>query len=132
MTNFTNQDDVIDSRDIIARIEELETVKADFIEDCDDNFKDAQAVAWDESDDGKELDMLLKLQSDCEDYVGNFDGESLIKESYFETYIDDMLEDIGDLPKIPSYINFTINYADLKLDYADVNFNGEWYLIRCN
>ena len=132
MTNFTNQDDVIDSRDIISRIEELEVVKADFIDACDNSLRDVQELSWDNSDDARELDILLRIHSDGEDYSSDWKyGETLIAESYFNEYMDEMLEDMGELPEsLPSYITFTVDYDMLKMDYTEVDFDGSVYYIR--
>jgi hypothetical protein len=83
--SFSNSDDVIDSRDVIARIEYLR----DWI---------AAAGEGDDLDDAKaELAALEALESEAEGHASDWRyGETLIRDSYFEEYMDEMLEDIGD------------------------------------
>ena len=59
----------------------------------------------------------------------------MIHEDYFVEYCREMLDDIGDLPKaLPWYIENNIDWngvaEDLKVDYIEVDFAGENYLIR--
>lgn len=60
---------------------------------------------------------------------------TLISKDYFEEYCEELVRDIGDLPKdLPWYIQNNINWAgiaeDLKVDYNEVELDGEDYLIR--
>lgn len=129
MSNIDNTEDLLDSRDIIERIEELEgdraaleedvenaeAALADYIENSDDedaeNSTDALALAvaldearkalaeWDESGDAEELKTLKDFAEDLEGYGDWEHGETLIRKSYFVEYVEDLLKDCGDLPK---------------------------------
>ncbi len=119
---ITNDMDVIDSRDIIERIEELES----FIEyNVNENSDDV--IEWTE-----ELEALKALAEEGENYSPDWSyGSQLIHENYFEEYMDEMLEDCGDIPKdIPCYLDITVNYDMLKWDYTELDFDGETYYIR--
>lgn len=118
---ITNTDNVIDSRDIIERIEELEELIAS--ESTSDEFLEYTT----------EYDTLMTLAEECSDYACDWEyGGALIHEDYFEQYMDDMLEDCGDIPKnLPSYLTITVDYDALKQDYTEVDFDGETYYIRC-
>lgn len=109
---FTNTDSVIDSRDIIKRIEELES--------------DPQ------EDEAEELATLKALVDECEQYSSDWKyGETLIHRNYFNEYMDEMIEDCYQLPKnLPYWISFTIDYDALEQDYYSVYLDGEEYLIR--
>ena len=117
-----NTQDVIDSRDVIERIEELEILIAgesksdDFLEYTD------------------EYDKLVSLKEECEQYSSEWKyGIALIHESYFEYYVQDLLSDIGVLPReIPWYIviDWKKTADNIKIDYTDVDFDGETYYIR--
>lgn len=111
---FTNTDKVIDSRDIIERIEELEVM--------------------DERDEeeSKELEVLKALADECADYASDWQyGETLIHRSYFESYMDEMVEDCYELPKdLPYWMSIKLDYDALEQDYTSVDFDGEEYLIR--
>lgn len=107
-----NDQDVIDSRDVIARIEALQGTE----------------------DEGelKELAALEALAKEAEGYAPDWQhGEALIRDSYFESYMDEMLEDCGELPKdLPCYLSITVDYKALQMDYTSVEFDGVTYWIR--
>ena len=109
--------DVMDSRDIIARIEEL---------------KDCQADGDDEID-AEELKALEELAEEASGSPDWEHGEALIRESCWTEYCQDMLEDCGDLPKdLPWYIHIDWEWTarEIAMDYMTVDFDGIEYLIR--
>ncbi len=131
-----NSEDVLDSRDVIARIEELEAERADIVSEDDDTSvvqDEAKAAlkAWDEEN-GEELAALKAFADEISGYASDWEhGCALIRDSYFETYMDEMLEDCGDLPKnLPSYISISIDYEALQMDYSAVDFDGTTYWVR--
>ena len=154
MTNaISNLDDTIDSRDVIARIEELEAEREDLqdayedaaseqIESMDDSeeeeLKDNRAQALDaleafnNSEEGQELIALIALAEQGEDYAPDWKyGAQLIREDHFETAMDEMLEDCGDIPRdLPSCLTITVDYDALKQDYTELDFDGQTYYIR--
>lgn len=123
---ISNSQEVIDSRDVIERIEEL----TDLISD---NKKLPKKKRDDLIEEETELEILIDLAeqaSDCPDWKY---GASLIRESFFVAYVEEMLVDIGDLPKeIPHYIviDWEATAENIKADYITVDFNGVDYLIR--
>jgi chromosome segregation ATPase len=129
-----NTDDVIDSRDVIERIEELEDERQELVGAIDgakDDLKDAQddtsvlqtdaaeestlfqkigdaesaLIDWDEEK-GEELTALKNLADEGANESSEWSsGETLIWEDYFAEYAQQLVEDIGDLPSnIPGYI----------------------------
>jgi hypothetical protein len=140
---ISNSDDVIDSRDVIERIEELqderqELVDAlDALEDSEDNKAIDEAKSdlgtWDNSDEADELQALSALSGEA-DGSGDWEyGATLIRESYWQDYCEELIKDIGDLPKnIPSYIviDWEATANNLKEYYSEVDFDGVTYLIR--
>ena len=141
MTNaISNLDDTIDSRDVIARIEELEAEWEDLRSAMDDHNTDSDAYEeasaalkeFDNSEEGQELIALKALAERGEDYAPDWEyGAQLIHEDYFETAMDEMLEDCGDIPKdLPSYLTITVDYDALKQDYTELDFDGQTYYIR--
>jgi hypothetical protein len=90
--------------------------------------------------DSGEVEELDKLQSLLEELAGNggdeeWEGDwyplTLIADSYFEEYMDQMLEDCGELPKdLPCYLRITVDYAALQMDYTSVEFDGNTYWYR--
>ena len=66
-----------------------------------------------------------------EQWEGEWYPVTLIRESYFESYMDEMLEDIGDIPKnIPSYMKIVIDYDELQMDYCSVEIGDNTYWTR--
>jgi len=136
-----NCKNVLDSRDIISRLEELESDFEDWKEE-----QENELGKWDENspqepvqdsdfDDWDELEILRDLVEQCKDGADWEYGEVLIHEDYFVEYCREMIDDIGDLPKnLPWYIETNIDWKgvaeDLKVDYIEVDFAGENYLIR--
>jgi hypothetical protein len=137
---ISNSDDLIDSRDVIERINELSETRDELLYQIDaaEDKEEAEAAKialedWEESDEGLELKVLLKLQEEAEGGDWEY-GETLIRDSYFEQYAQDFAEDIG---AIDPNANWPLNHIDwgaaaeeLKQDYNCVDFDGEDYWIR--
>ena len=99
--------DVIDSRDVIARIKALESDREDLllkIEDAKDATDDKeQAIAdamcdlesWDEDGDGIELKQLKALADEASGCADWQYGEALIRDNYFTEYAQQLAEDCG-------------------------------------
>jgi len=134
---INNRENVLDSRNIIARLEELESDFEDWKEE-----QENELGKWDENspqepvqdsdfDDWDELETLRDLAEQCKD-GGDWEyGEVLIHEDYFVEYCREMLDDIGNLPwYIENNIDWKGVAEDLKVDYIEVDFAGENYLIR--
>jgi len=147
---ISNSEDVIDSRDVIARIEELEEEKSEFIlnesnideekspswEDVADANAEAESK-WDETDEGQELKTLLAFAEQVENYSRDWKyGAILIRDSYFDAdWAENEMVECGylnnDLPYIlRSNINFEGIKDDLQMDYTSVEFDGVTYWIR--
>lgn len=114
---ITNYDDVIDSRDVIDRIEELE--------DLDERDDSEQA----------ELEDLKALEAEAEGYSDDWKyGSTLIRDSYFERYAEELAEEVGDMPrdlKWPlNHIDWKAAAEELKQDYTEVTFGGVSYWVR--
>lgn len=144
---ISNSDTVIDSRDVIKRIEELEgerTNLAETLADVNDDtsaLKDspeaidaAEALAkWDEEngDDLKALKALAEEASGTPDWPY---GETLIRDSYFETYARELADDIGAVKDDASWPNNHIDWKAaseaLQQDYFEVDFAGVTYWVR--
>jgi hypothetical protein len=130
MREVNNSQDVMDSRDVIEALEEMESDfedwKADFDEDPpgDEEYPD-----WEEL---VALRNFVEQASCVDDWEY---GVSIIHEDYFTEYCKEMLADIGEIPKdLPWYIESNLNWDgvadDLKADYIEVDFNGVTYYIR--
>lgn len=129
---ISNSDDVIDSRDIIARIEELQDERDAHNED---ESRDGEPWELHYSDDAAELTALLKLQEQAEPYAPDWRyGESLIRGSYFETYAEELADDIGAIDRNASWPLTCIDWEqaalELQMDYTSVDFDGVTYWVR--
>lgn len=134
--NITNDMDVIDSRDIIERLEALDESLNDVYE-CDvDN-----PLSFDEwlelNHDNHELGIaeylaLQNIQDQLENYVDDWRfGAILIHEDYFHEYMDEMVEDLYGFSKdLPEWATITYDYEALKQDYTEIDFNGVTYYVR--
>lgn len=131
-TRPTNFDDVIDSRDVIEAIEELQGEIEAKTHESDDEA-DVEEVAELQA----ELDALLKLQEQAEGYCADWrHGEQLIRDSYFETYAEELADDCGMVDrKLASQWPYTcIDWEraarELQYDYTSVDFDGVTYWTR--
>ena len=128
MQSITNHDDIIDSRDVIARIEHLSALRepgpVDLGEDNDQSQDDLFA----------ELSALEKLAEQGEDCVDWQYGETLIRDSYFKRYAQELAEDCD---MIPSGLGWPFTCIDwdratreLQADYTPIEFDGVTYWVR--
>jgi hypothetical protein len=141
--NISNADDIIDSRDVIARIAELENEK----EVLDSNYADALTEAREtdtrdpdpseymlDEDDAAELAALKALADEASGSPDWTYGETLIADHYFIEYAQQLAEDIGaigrDLAWPACHIDWDAAADALKADYTSVDFAGETYWIR--
>lgn len=106
---------VIDSRDIIARLEWLG-------DEPEDEY------------DAEEHRKLAELARECESLSSDWRyGEILIRQDYFEEYAREMLEDCGTIPAdLPRWVIIDMERTaeNMLADYTDVEFDGETYYIR--
>ena len=123
-----NTQDVIDSREIIDRIEDLEG-----------RIEDLEYIEEPSSEEAQELAILLKVQEQADDCSDWKYGEALIRESYFTDYIKELIDDCYELPKEFNsgawpWRHMTLDYEaaadEAKDDYTWIDFDGVTYLIR--
>jgi len=104
--------DIIDTRDIIERINWLEgTIEEDEIE---------------------ELKLLKELE---EEGIPDWEyGATLIRESYWETYVEELANDIGAVDSINEnhwlVIDWEATAENVRMDYSTVSFDGVDYYYR--
>lgn len=145
---ISNTDDIIDSRDVLARIEELESEREALVDAftesaIEDNETDAAMILaarhaqaalaeWDSSDEGKELSSLRAFADE-----GNGEwkhGETLVRESYFKEYAQELADDIGAIPKDATWPMTCIDWdqaaRELRYDYTGADFDGVTYYYR--
>jgi hypothetical protein len=123
-TTIDNTADVIDSRDIIARIEELRAQVGDT------TLPEEDVIA-----NTRELADLEALAKQGEDYAADWAyGETLIRDSYFKTYAQELAEEIGAVSPSATWPNTCIDWdkaaSELQWDYASVEFGSVTYWVR--
>lgn len=128
MTTTTTLDlsaDVIDVRDIIARFEELETLNEDMAasEDQDQELQALRAILAD----------LQGLGGD-EQWRGDWYPVTLIRDSYFRDYAEELADDCGLIPKDAQWPLTCIDWEqaarELRYDYSGVDIDGVTYWTR--
>ncbi len=137
MSTPTNTDDMIDSRDVIARIEELEAEREAISSEIDE-LEDADAVGeaqnalerWD-AENGAELAALKALAAEGESFADWEHGETLIRDSYFQEYAEQLADDIGAIDRDAKWPTSCIDWEkaarELQADYTSVEFDGVTY-----
>jgi hypothetical protein len=125
--NTTNVDlsaDIIDVRDIIERVEELEELQeqGEYLETPDCEMTSLRAILADLAGNGGD-----------EHWRGDWYPLTLIRDSHFILYCQELLEDCGDIPKnLPHYI--AIDWVDtalnIRIDYTSTDINGIDYWFR--
>jgi antirestriction protein len=126
-TTIDQYADVLDVRDIIARLEELEELIEG--EGCADTCAEY----------AEELTALRALLGELagaggdEQWRGDWYPVTLIRESYFVDYVQELLEDCGEIPKnLPHYIHIDWERTarDIRVDYSGADFHGATYWFR--
>lgn len=132
---ISNQDDVIDSRDVIARIDELEGERDDHPMPNDGSGDDdaIRFEAWREAhpEDATELAALQALTAEAEGYGDWAHGETLIRDSHFKAYAQELADDLGlisaDARWPATCIDWEEAAEELKQDYTAYDFDGVTY-----
>jgi hypothetical protein len=123
-----NDQDIIDSRDIINRIEELkELIEGEGCEEACTEYKLELAMLE---------DLAKQGEAESSDWIH---GETLIRRSYFVDYTEELINDCYEMPKQMHsgdwpFRHMTIDYEaaakELEQDYSSIDFDGVEYLIR--
>ena len=128
--------DVIDVRDIIARVLELRDERDEY------NEKMGSPDAWHSVPDGEpdDLAMLEGILSELAGYGGDeeFDGDwypvQLIAESYFQEYAQELAEDCGMVDTSARWPMTCIDWEqaarELQMDYSSIEIRGFTYWYR--
>lgn len=132
--NFDGTDDIMDTRDITVRIQEL---KDEWSEVTENDFEDYN-LSYDDlkvglsEEDAEELLALMELQEEAgSSYFDN--EESFISDEYFTEYAQDMIKDVGYISaEVPSWIeiDWERTAQNVRMDYTSFEFRGTTYWIR--
>lgn len=129
--NISNTDDIVDSRDVIARIAELQEIQ-DAVDHADPLDAD-QPTSLDD-DEKAELATLKKLADQCEGYGDWEHGATLIRDSYFQEYAEELADDIGAIDRNATWpcncIDWEKAARELQVDYMSVEWDDVTYWMR--
>lgn len=137
MTNTTNAldltADIIDVRDIISRYEDLvELLDIDAREVMPGSNGELEALRGERS---KLEDLLSELRGNGgdEEWRGDWYPSALIRDSHFEAYVQELLEDCGYIPKdFPDWIeiDWRGTARNVEVDYTACEIDGVTYWYR--
>jgi len=134
----SNSADIIDSRNVIDRIQELESERGilqDAVDESPDDTGYKQDLADWNGDYADELHNLKTLAEEAGQYSSEWpDGVCLIRDTYFAEYAEEEAFSIG---AIDRDVNWPFNHIDweaaakeLKQDYSCFDYDGEDYWVR--
>lgn len=135
-TTIDNAADVIDSRDIISRIAALQDERDTCTMLREDGTEEYDPSGWAEQnpEDAAELAALEDVQDQATQYAADWEyGVTLVRDSYFVEYAQELLQDCGDLPaNLPPYlhIDWDATARDIRTDYTAVDFDNVTYWVR--
>lgn len=148
--SISNSDDIIDSRDVESRIDDLnDELKDGYKEYCGDVGEDESPLSFNawlaaqeddsshaiqtHSDEAEEYRLLNELRDD----VGHPEwthGLTLINDDHFTEYAKQLADDIGAINRESRWPNTCIDWEqaaqELQMDYSSVDFDGTTYHYR--
>lgn len=139
--DVSETDDLIDSRDVIKRIE----IYRDALTGAGVDIDTATTANFDPDEFGEngaevaewlaEYEALKALENEAEGYAPDWPyGETLIRDSYFEDYAKELADDTGmtnrDARWPNNHIDWTAAAEELKGDYTAVQFRDATYWVR--
>lgn len=117
--------DIIDVRDIIARINDIDL--------------DTPETLQEKWDNGVEYDLLLEILDELkgnggdEQWRGDWYPLVLIRDSHFKDYIRELLAECGDISaKLPNYVvvDWDATARNFHVDYSTIEIDGATYWYR--
>ena len=136
---------ILDTRDLSKRREELkEEILDSFLENFphyqemtesfeDIRFEEEEIQSWkeDSEDELKEIEEIDTIENEL---GSEFDyGVALVDVDDFEEYVEDLLDELGYIPKdFPSWIeiDWEATANNVRQDYTEVEYQGNSYLGR--
>lgn len=115
----SNHDDIIDSRDIIEHIESLR-----------EELENGSITAEEREDLAALEEFADALAGYCPDWKY---GVTLVRDSYWVEYVQELLEDIGYIPAdLPGWIHIDWDRTadEVQIDYTSAEYDGVTYWAR--
>jgi hypothetical protein len=133
--------DVIDVRDVIARIEELENERDDYMAPNRDGHMTMIGADWaaDNAAEAAELAQLQAIMDELKGYGGDeqWRGDwypvTLVDDAYFVDYVTDLVVECGDITRDwPHYVvvDWRATARNIQTDYSSVEVDGRTYWYR--
>lgn len=111
-----------------------ETEDEDLKIDGESDIEDLRSNLADLMEDKKELESLLDKLEDIRNEVSEFeDGATLIRDDIWVEYVQELCEDIGDIPSdLPDYIviDWDLTANNISQDYSTIEIDGDEYYFR--
>lgn len=140
-------DDTIDPYDIRIRIDALEDERTELNEAVDDAEKLVTFAQLNEEGAEEATEALADAKEELQEWDGDYgdclrelqsisaevSDETMIRDNHFVEYCEELVREIGDMPKkIPDYIviDWDATAENLKADYNSVEFEGTTYWYR--
>ena len=124
--------DIIDVRDIIERVEELDSLRGN--EEGTDEGWQGNNAEWDELADLNILLASLRGNGGDEKWRGDWYPVTLIRDSYFTDYAQELAVGCGDYPKTVRWPYTCIDWEqaaqELQYDYTSTEIGGVTYWYR--
>jgi hypothetical protein len=131
---ISKYDDVIDSRDVEDRIEELEDIITEH-DDAVEAGEEPEITPEEYEEVTEEYNTLRDLREQAEGYCSDWKyGEHLIRDSYFTRYAEELAGEMGAIDPQASWplnhIDWDAAATELQTDYTAVEFDGVTYWTR--
>lgn len=128
---------IIDSRDCIARLSELEDLRQEgtLTEATEESWTGPDGTIFDFDIWDNELEEEYLELKDIEETIDGWkDGVTLINDNYFEDYTREFASDIGAISDENAWpcchIDWEAAADSLKQDFTQVEFGGETYYVK--
>lgn len=131
---ITNDEDVIDVRDVITRVEHLEQLRQSGAVDLGEDNETDQDVLFAELATLECLLSELEGNGGDEEWRGAWYPVTLVRESYTEDYARETAEDCGFINADATWPNNCIDWErateEFLMDYTSTEFDGVTYYYR--
>jgi antirestriction protein len=150
MERTSNSEDVLDSRDLIARVEEVEPELQDAYTGQGGNEERLSFEEWLEEVEADNSHTLqdaatefraitafleqMKGYGGDEEWRGDWYPVTLVRDSYFKEYAQELAEDVGAIPDDAAWPCTCIDWEraarELRMDYTAAEYDGVTYWFR--
>ena len=136
-----NGDDTLDSRELAELLTEMASDRADLVdaaeewEQTDEEQEAAKRALADWDDEhGEQYKALEEFCNEAEQYCSDWHhGATLILDEHWADYAQQLVEDVGDIPRnMPTYVvvDWEATADNLKADYTAVEWGAYTYWVR--